>query len=456
VAVHNRVHQAVAPTYLFLCLLIGGSAQGVWGNMLLQLLGIATVAWAAAARVQEPLVAPARQLLLLASVAIVVVVLQLIPLPASVWPNLGGRPAIASGYRVLGLATPAFPISLTPYKSLDSLLGLIPPLAVFCAVVRLKAYRPSWLAAALVAGTVAGILLGALQVANSDPESLRWYPYAETNYGLAVGFFANANHMAILLVITLPFLAAVLAAGRRINFQRYTALVAAVVGAGLLILVGIALNTSLAAYGLALPVLAASLLIVIPQRSRARPWLLAAAGLLLIGVVAALANSTVGSAKIDQDTASSVQSREAILATTANALTDFMPLGSGLGSFREVYQMYEKPAEVTPTYVIHVHNDYVELALETGLLGIAVMLMFLAWWGAAVWRVWRSAEAGPFARAASIASAAILIHSLVDFPLRTAAISACFGMCLALLADRRTPPATEKSDLRPTRHFVLR
>ena len=57
---------------------------------------------------------------------------------------------------------------------------------------------------------------------------------------------------------------------------------------------------------------------------------------------------------------------------------------------------------------------------------------------------------------AVVASAAILAHSLVDFPLRTAAISAAFGMCLALVADRRPPQVADASDLRPTRHFVLR
>ena len=62
----------------------------------------------------------------------------------------------------------------------------------------------------------------------------------------------------------------------------------------------------------------------------------------------------------------------------------------------------------------------------------------------------------PVARAASIASAAILAHSLVDFPLRTAAISAAFAMFAALLADRRQPIASDPGDLRPTRHFVLR
>jgi len=231
---------------------------------------------------------------------------------------------------------------------------------------------------------------------------------------------------------------------------------ALVIGAAVIILVGILLNRSIAAYGLALPVLCASALIVIPARSRVRPILTIAAGLLLIVALGAIAKSSVSGGKLGLGAATSVQSRQVMATTTSRAIADFLPMGSGLGSFRNVHDLYENPAAVTSEYVVHAHDDYLELALETGVPGIILMLVFLAWWVVAVWRVWKSAEAGPFTRAASIASAAILAHSLVDFPLRTAAISACFGMCLAMLADRRTPAPADSSDLRPTRHFVLR
>ena len=125
-----------------------------------------------------------------------------------------------------------------------------------------------------------------------------------------------------------------------------------------------------------------------------------------------------------------------------------------MGSFRSVYQLYEDPARVTDTYVIHAHNDYVELALETGVPGIFLLVLFLAWWGRASWRAWRL-DGGAYARAASIASGAILVHSLVDFPLRTAAISTVFAMCLALLVQRTQAPARAPSDLRETRHVVI-
>ena len=170
----SRAREAVAPAYLFLCLVAGGSAQGLWANMLLQLLGVAIIAWAAMSGGSQP-APPARGLFLIVIAALVLIAIQLVPLPASVWPHLGGREGIASGYKVLGIATPPLPISLGPYDSLQALLTLVPPVAMLCAMLRLHAYRPSWLALALLGGTFCGILLGVLQVASGDPLTSSWY-----------------------------------------------------------------------------------------------------------------------------------------------------------------------------------------------------------------------------------------------------------------------------------------
>jgi O-antigen ligase len=421
--------------------------------MVLQLLGLSIIAWAAAVRPQEPVPGPARPLLFLAIAAIALVALQQIPLPSSLWGH-GVRVRLAQDYQLLGRAAPSLPISLTPYESLSTLLCFIPPLAMFCAIVRLKAFRPSWLAAGLLGAAVGGVMLSALQVAGAGRGST-WYPYAETNIGVGVGFFANANHMADLLVIALPFVAAIAAAGRSRNIQRYSALLTVLGGLVLVLIAGIALTHSLAGCLLAVPVIAASALIVLPQGSRWRGGIGLLAAISVVAALGALATTTIGSNEIGQKAAGSVQSREAILQTTAGAISDNMPLGTGLGSFLRVYPLYESPAAVTNEYVIHAHNDYAELALELGVPGIILMLLFLGWWAKAVWAVWRKAEGSHFTRAASIATAAVLLHSLVDFPLRTAAINACFAMFLALLADRRIPPRQDPSDLRPARHLVF-
>ena len=87
------MRQMVIPAYLFLCLLLGGSSQAVWGNMLLQLGGLAIIAWALAERAQDTMVPAARHVLWIALAAIAVGLLQLVPLPPSIW-ILGpaGRP----------------------------------------------------------------------------------------------------------------------------------------------------------------------------------------------------------------------------------------------------------------------------------------------------------------------------------------------------------------------------
>ena len=453
----SRFRDAIGPAYLFLCLILGGSAQGAWGNMTLQLLGLALLVWAASAPQAEKAARALSRLLIMAIVAIAYVALQAVPVPPSVWTGLGGRAAIADGYRILGIETPWLPISVTPYLSLATLLTLIPPLALFCTIVILRAYRPSWLAAGLILGTIAGVLLGALQVSGGGGDvPSRWYLYRESSFGFATGFFANANHMAGLLVSTIPFLAALLTSARSANRQRNSAIIAGVTGAGLLILVGIALNHSLAAYLLTLPVLGISALIAIPRRSRWRKWAIGAAAAILAAGLGAVWTDSFRNGPFGSDTATSVGSRQEMLATTAKAVGDFMPWGSGLGSFQDVYHLYEKPAEVTNTYVVHAHNDYAELTLELGLVGVLVILAFLAWWAGQAWSAWRFADASAYSRAAAVTSGAMLIHSLVDFPLRTGALAAVLAMCLALLVERRTSVVRTKSDLWPTRHVVLR
>lgn len=453
----NRARQLAGPAYLFFCLILGGSAQGIWLNMALQLMGLALIAWAAFDDDPPGLDRRARHLLVIAILGIALVVLQAVPLPASVWTHLGGRRIIAHGNEILGIGAQAMPLSLAPYRTLDSLLGMIPPLALFITIVSLKAYRSSWLAAALLLGAMAGVILGALQMSETgNIADSHWYLYEQTNYGFATGFFANANHMADLLACTLPFLPAVLLAARTGNRQRNTAIIVAVAAAALLIVVGIALNHSLAVYGLTPPVLAASALILVPKRSVWRRWWTLATAVLVVASVAGLATTSVRTGQLGSDLQSSAQSREEMLSTTARAMRDFLPWGSGLGSFVSVYHLYEDPAQVNDSYVIHAHDDYAELALETGLPGILLILAFLVWWAAAVWSSWRDPDAGAYARAASIASGAILLHSVVDFPLRTAAIEAVFAMCLALLIERRTSAVRVSSDLRPTRHLVFR
>src|SRR5204863_6773311 len=109
-----------------------------------------------------------------------------------------GRAQLVEGFRLLGAMPGALPMSLAPYDSFATLLALLPPLGMLAAMFGLRGYSSGWLAATLVLGTVAGILLGILQVTSASMAS-PWYLYRQSNFGVATGFFANSNHMASLL-----------------------------------------------------------------------------------------------------------------------------------------------------------------------------------------------------------------------------------------------------------------
>lgn len=444
-----------APTYLFLCLLLGGSSQGVWANMVLQLLGLGLIAWSATKRPENVDSEEQRQLFLLVLLGLAIIAIQLVPLPPGLWEHAGGREPIAQGYNILGIPAPWLPLSLAPYDTLSCLLAVIPGLAMLCAILRFDC-QPRLLVVALLAGTFAGILLGALQVSSADPEISPWYPYAVSNFGAATGFFANANHMADLLVITLPFLAALLA-NREGDTQRRSWTMMLAAASALVVLVGLALNRSIAGYSLALPVLVASATIGFRSVRRQSRWVAPVAFVLAVVAVGWLATTPVGSgASIRSSAATSAQSRQEMLKTSLKAVGDFMPFGSGVGSFPRVYSLYEKRDRIDPTtYVNHAHNDYAEVALETGVPGIIVLALFLTWWGRTAFQKWRAGDRDPYTAAAVVASAAILLHSIVDFPLRTAALSACFAMCLASMARSRPAPKPNRSQLWPTRHVVI-
>ena len=293
------------------------------------------------------------------------------------------------------------------------------------------------------------MVLGALQTAGGDS----WKIYSITNTG-AVGFFANRNFFGTLLLVNIPFAVALTGSGGAM--KKNAGVTFKVVGAAylLFILIGIILNRSLAAALIAVPVSLASIALL-PLKLN---WKWYAAGLAII-VAGALAFFLAGGAlrsEVLGGDAVSIQTRTAIWSQTLKILGDTFPFGTGLGSFREVYAFYEDPTVVDRWYVNNAHSDYLELFLELGLPGLLLILAFLAWWFVQTKKVWQSANVDFIARAATIASAAVLAHSLVDYPLRTAAIGSIFAFCLGVIAVFGEPSGrSEHPGRRHMRHVRI-
>lgn len=217
---------------------------------------------------------------------------------------------------------------------------------------------------------------------------------------------------------------------------------------------GIALNRSLAAVGLAIPVLLFSMLLL-PAAFKVRRLALVAGTIALVAGVLVLTGSPI-SGEATGDNMKSFENRADIWKPTIELIRQTFPFGTGLGSFDSIYPVTEAPEQVGPAYVNSAHNDYLQIVLETGLAGALLIVLFLAWWAVQVVAIWRSALSTTYARAATIASGALLAHSVVDYPLRTAALSAVFAMCLGLMAQsRRERPEPDGSQARPTKHLTL-
>jgi O-antigen ligase len=411
----HALRVGIVPVFLFLCLILGGaSAAGYWANMALQLIAIPIIAWSLLIRRSTPMSSSSRTLTWLLVLMLLLIGFQLVPLPPAIWTALPGREGVAAGFAMLGLPLPWLPISLASDATLASALWLLPAIAVLLGIVRLGGFKPGWLAWAIAIVTLLSVALGALQIVGG--EGSRWYFYKITNYGVTTGFFSNANHMATLLVATVPFLAALYLTARRRgrSLQRMSGLVVILAGALTVVFVGLAANRSLAGLGLALPVFAASLLMIL-SRKRALPrWPIALVALLAIGSVALAFSAPFGNNLTSAEAQASDDSRYTSFTRTLEASKDYMPVGSGIGSFQPIYRTHENPAEVTRFYMNHVHSDLIELILETGVPGVILILLFLYWWSRRTISIWGGDEPDYFARAATIASAAILAHSLVD------------------------------------------
>ncbi|MGZ8312015.1 MAG: O-antigen ligase family protein, partial [Allosphingosinicella sp.] len=188
----------------------------------------------------------------------------------------------------------------------------------------------------------------------------------------------------------------------------------------------------------------ASVLLVRSQSKPVPRWAFPLLGAIAVAGVALVLSSPMGNNLTTEEARTTTSSRYTTFSQTLAASAEYFPVGSGVGTFQQVYRARENPADATTEYINHAHSDLIELLLETGLPGAILFILFLWWWIRRLFAIWRATEPDPFARAATIASAAVLAHSAVDYPLRTAAISALFALCLALMAEPR--PKVRRSE----------
>ena len=129
---------------------------------------------------------------------------------------------------------------------------------------------------------------------------------------------------------------------------------------------------------------------------------------------------------------------------------EYMPFGSGLGTFVEIYQTREPTELLQPSYINHAHNDWLEALLTGGSFAVVVLLLALLFAAAraknAVW-VRKGSLDGVYRRLGASICLVLAIASVYDYPLRTPALAALFAIGFAFLTARwREFGSSAKSD----------
>jgi O-antigen ligase len=125
--------------------------------------------------------------------------------------------------------------------------------------------------------------------------------------------------------------------------------------------------------------------------------------------------------------------RAAIWKQASGIIRDYPAVGTGLGTFVVAFRRYQTSS--LDVVIDHAHNDYVEVATDTGILGAGLLFipimgllikMILACAGA------RSAYRRSVLLACIGSTAALLIHSTMDFNLQIPANALLFAVVLGI------------------------
>jgi O-antigen ligase len=321
-----------------------------------------------------------------------------------------------AGFFTIGLIQLAFHITPYPFLTRVELLKLAAYFLIF--FLSTQAFRQrrdlTNLAWFLIFLCFFVSLLGIIQHFTTETKLYGFRALSEG--GDPFGPFVNRNDFAGFVELTLPAgLALMIFRGLRRDMFPLAGLLA-IVPMGAMVLSGS--RGGVVSFGFELAVLA------LLARSRKGPHGPRLAALAIVALASLALVIWLGAGKALERFSTlhagdvTLSRRATMVRGAAHMFFDHPLAGTGVGSLVAVYPRYETLYD--GKVVDHVHNDYMELLAETGILGALCGLVFL-------WLLFRqarncfAAEQGHFSRAihagAIAALCGLLLHSLVDFNL---------------------------------------
>ena len=376
----------------------GGTEQGLWTDHLVEVLSLPALAIGIAGFGSNRLTLAGR---LIAISAFILVFMQFFPVLRSI-PEL---------LEPSGAASWSF-FSKAPQRSLESGLFALCAVGFFLFLTRFSDSDLRRCLPVFYIGLFVNMLVGMVQLSYGT----RIVVDGLLPFTIRSGLFANQNHLSSLVFMMIPLLAFTL-----LIRHRYIALFVFLAALIVAFLLAVGSRAGMAF----VTILSLVSLIWFTRVKRTRGTAAGALAVGLLGLVAAAASFGVESS-LDGEL------RPVIFATTWSAIKDFWLTGSGLGTFPLIYPAYEQTSDLINNYINHAHNDYLEFILETGLAGALLISAVLI---TCAWQMTRS----PLAEAAFLSICGIALHSLVDYPLRTMAITVSVAYLAAILLSKSEP-----------------
>ncbi|PEQ10468.1 hypothetical protein B2G71_22180 [Novosphingobium sp. PC22D] len=432
-------HHLIALLLITLVFGGGGAGEGL-NNLVVQLSALLVAALNRDAFIRFYRKAP-RTLVWLVIASVALPLVQLVPMPPAIWSRLPGREILTEAMELSGGAG-WYPISLNWGRTLTAFVGTLAPLTVLVLCHGLDSRRMDRLIAFLVIAACAIMLFGSLHVISGLGDL---YSDQMSMNGVLFGTFADRIAASIFFVSILLLLIAmpwhgVSAMGILVRLC-----------AALLLFTGTILTQSrsgMAALLVPLAFLAWRALALLGSRVTAgkaaqiNKGLLAGAvvGIVALALGAALILSS-GRAQVSLDRFDNGDGGRSDLRDDATvAAITFWPVGSGMGTFEDVYQTNEALDHVKTRLVGRAHMDYLELAVEAGAIGIFLLLVWIYWFVGAAWRALGSPPDWP-ARAAIGIVACIAAQSLVAYPLRNQIMLCLTAITVVLLSRPKAKDA---------------
>ncbi len=376
------------------------------------------------------------------------ITLQWIPLPTgwvqSLSPLAAELHAVVDG----GVGERSITLSIEPHATKVFWLKSCAWALAFVLTLLLvdSSRRLWWIGGAFVASGLVQAIFGSLM--HLGGENVVVLDTLVVHASQASGFYVNRNHLAGLLEMTLAIGVGLMIAqlddrsGRRWKqvardllqvVLSYKAVLRVLLVIMVVALVMTRSRTGNTAFFVSLLVAGAIGLILSRRATRSTVILIASLIVVDIFIIGAWFGVDKTIKRIEETTTEQVRERVDPAIYAVKMVHDYPVFGTGGGTFYNAYPRY-RGADIIPFYD-HVHNDYMQIATETGLPGLALLgaIVLLSFF-AAVFA--QSRRHNPLARGVAfgvvMGVTALTIHSAVDFNLQIPANAFIFTVLLAL------------------------